>query len=195
VEALRVATHVDEAAHIVEVSLRQGAVGRPLLWTAVGIVAGGVVAAGVAALAGAGPGLTAPMLFAAAAVALVAAWLDERHRAARWESWTRDFRAAAVPPLREAVLAATPDEAVRLGRRVADAIARNSAHLPEPPRSVGSKELRFLDGIVDADPAARILAWLAAEVCGGARQPERLVRCPFLMALKRAALERVIADG
>ena len=194
-EALRVATQVDEATHIVEASLRHGAVGRPLLWLAVGVIGGGALGAAIAAFAGVSATVTAPILFTSAAVALVAAWADERHRAARWDAWTRTVRREAVPALREAVLAATPDEAARLGRSVAAAIARNSARLPEPPPSRRGPELRFLDGVEDRDPSARILAWLAAEVCGAARDPERLIRCPFLMALKRAAIERVLADG
>jgi hypothetical protein len=135
------------------------------------------------------------VLFAAVVAALGAAWWDERQRASRWEAWTRLIRDNAVPALRAAVLEATPDEALLLGRRVASLVARSGPLLPEPPGSLREAELRFLDGLGELDPKARVLAWLAAEVCGGARDGDRLVRCPFLMALKRAAADRVIADG
>lgn len=194
-EALRVATSIDEAAHIVESTLRQGAKDRTLAWLALGVVGGGSLAAGVAALAGVGVVVTAPMLLVSVVVALVAAWADERRQVARWEAWVDLVRREAVPAVREAVLAASPDEALQLGRKVAAAIARNGARLPSPPLSLRRSEVRFLDGVEHRDPSARILAWLAAEVCGAARDRDRLVRCPFLMALKRAARDRVTADG
>ena len=186
---------VGDAARVVERVLEESRAERPLLWLALGIVCSATLITGVLALVGISGMVTVRLLFGSVTCALVAVWLDQREREARWTSWSGELRERAVPVLRGAVLEASPDQALELGRRVAEAVARYGPWIPEPPKAMGRKELQFLEGVDEPDGNARLLAWLAGEVCGGARDPERLVTCPFLRALQWAANERVAADG